>query len=395
MLKRLLLLTILFFIFTIFPLNHPPAAYAQGNSTVSQELCLPGVYLNQTTDCLPLGPSEYLTRMAKSGINFPLVPLAARSIDPKLGSVPYLYAEMKDGAASVYGTLEDAVAKKNSVNQIGPGKLKYVSYTNIETVGGQLYFQLRSGEWIAASDGISQRVSLPSSFRGGLEFTQTPLNSFGWIVPLEYEVESKRSPGVKVKDYTGHKYLQYQIVQVYATQKVGDADWYLIGPDEWMEGRRIGRVNPNTTPPAGVNNGRWIEVNLFEQTVAVYADNQLIYASLIATGLPPFWTRPGLFKIYKKLESTPMSGSFELDRSDFYYLQDVPFTMYYDDARALHGAYWRHRLGFPQSHGCVNLSVADAHWLYNWASEGDWVYVWDPSGKTPTDPEAYSGGGAP
>ena len=131
---------------------------------------------------------------------------------------------MKDGAADLYGTLEDAVAKKNSVNQIGPGKLKYVSYTSIETVGGQLYFQLRSGEWIAASDGISQRVSLPSSFRGGLEFTQTPLNSFGWIIPLENEVESKRSPGYKEKDYTGHKYLQYQIVQVYASQKVGEAE---------------------------------------------------------------------------------------------------------------------------------------------------------------------------
>ena len=26
---------------------------------------------------------------------------------------------------------------------------------------------------------------------------------------------------------------------------------YLIGPDEWMEGRRIGRVIPNPTPPVG------------------------------------------------------------------------------------------------------------------------------------------------
>jgi hypothetical protein len=33
--------------------------------------------------------------------------------------------------------------------------------------------------------------------------------------------------------------------------------------------------------------------------------------------------------------------------------------------------------------------VGDAHWLFNWAREGDWVYVYDPSGQTPTDPALY------
>ncbi len=151
---------------------------------------------------------------------------------------------------------------------------------------------------------------------------------------------------------------------------------------------------PNTTPPKGVTGDRWIEVNLFEQTIAVYDHRQLVFATLIASGIEPFWTRPGLFQIYQKLPTTPMRGSFEADHSDAYYLEDVPWTMYFDEARALHGAYWRTQLGFPQSHGCVNLSVGDAHWLFNWANEGDWVYVWDPSGKTPVDPSLYSAGGA-
>ena len=49
-------------------------------------------------------------------------------------------------------------------------------------------------------------------------------------------------------------------------------------------------------------------------------------------------------------------------------------------------------LAIPQSHGCVNLSPGDAHWLYDWAEVGDYVYVFDPSGQTPT--EGY-GPGAP
>jgi lipoprotein-anchoring transpeptidase ErfK/SrfK len=67
--------------------------------------------------------------------------------------------------------------------------------------------------------------------------------------------------------------------------------------------------------------------------------------------------------------------------------------MYFDKARALHGAYWRANLGFPQSHGCVNLTVGDARWLFDWAHLDDYVYVWDPSGVTPTDPSKYTGGG--
>jgi lipoprotein-anchoring transpeptidase ErfK/SrfK len=87
-----------------------------------------------------------------------------------------------------------------------------------------------------------------------------------------------------------------------------------------------------------------------------------------------------------------MSGAFEADRSDFYSLEDVPWIMYYDDARALHGAYWHNNFGYQQSHGCVNLAPADAQWLFEWVEEGTWVYVWDPSGETPTDDESYING---
>jgi lipoprotein-anchoring transpeptidase ErfK/SrfK len=153
-------------------------------------------------------------------------------------------------------------------------------------------------------------------------------------------------------------------------------------------------VRINTTPPAGVTNGRWIEVNLYDQTVSVYDNSQLVFATMVATGVEPFYTQPGLFQIYSKKATETMSGAFEPDRSDYYYLQDVPWTMYYDQARALHAAYWRAWFGYEQSHGCVNLSLGDANWLFQWAKEGDWVYVWDPSGQTPTDPDYYGAGGA-
>jgi hypothetical protein len=48
--------------------------------------------------------------------------------------------------------------------------------------------------------------------------------------------------------------------------------------------------------------------------------------------------------------------------------------MYFDEDIALHGTYWHDGFGYRHSHGCVNLSITDAHWLYNWtAQQDDWT----------------------
>jgi lipoprotein-anchoring transpeptidase ErfK/SrfK len=353
-------------------------------------LCMPGIYMTDPQDCLPLGPSGYITQLATEGMRLPLVSLPSHPIDDQLGVLPFSYALLEEGRTPVYASLQDAVSGKNEIRFIEPGRLRYITYIDYADTEAGRFFKLHDTSWVQ----VSTRVSVPHSFPGGIEFSRTPSNSFGWILPFAPSIETKRTPGYSQDDYTAHSLAQYQIVQVYSTRIVNNDEWVLVSPDEWLDGRYIGKVTPNTTPPPGVENGRWIEVNLFEQTLAVYDQGKLIYATLIATGIDPFFTKPGLFQIQTKLDSTAMSGSFEADRSDFYYLEDVPWTMYYDHARALHGAYWRTAFGYPQSHGCVNLSPSDSHWLYDWAKVGDWVYVWDPSGDTPTDPAYYGDGGA-
>ncbi len=394
--KRYLLPFVIFLL--AYLANRPAVPAAAANPASSPQsgsvLCLPGIYTVDPQDCLPLGPSQVRTQNAQQGLLLPLPPLPASKPDPALVSVPFRYAMLKENEATpVYRTLEDAQAKANPVDTIGPGRLRYIAYTDsvdTDNSGKPNYFHLSSDGWVSV-DSVATRISAMPWFQG-LTFQHTPLNSFGWIVPLNPTAETKRTPGTEIGDYTGHTLTEYDLVQVYATQKVGDEEWLMVSPDEWLDSRLVGRVTPNPTPPAGVTTDRWIEVNLLEQTLAVYDHHQLVFATMIATGLAPFWTRPGLFQIYSHLDSTLMRGAFEADRSDFYYLQEVPWTMYYDDARALHGAYWRTRFGFPQSHGCINLAPGDAHWLFNWAHEGDWVYVWDPSGKTPTDPSFYTAG---
>ena len=59
-----------------------------------------------------------------------------------------------------------------------------------------------------------------------------------------------------------------------------------------------------------------------------------------------------------------------------YNVPDVPDVMYFDnDGNALHGAYWHNNFGTPMSHGCVNLPLDVAHWMYEWAPIGTPVTV--------------------
>lgn len=361
-------------------------------NTAGDVLCLPGSLHYVGGDCSLLGPSAYISRMEGLGITFPLRPMASKDLDPSLTYIDIHYGEVVRQNAPVYASLEDAIKKGEVVRKID-SPYSFISYTDEALVDGKRYYMVEFGGWMTAND-IS-RIGTPSLFQG-MAFNQTPERSFGWI---SFPTQTKRTPGFTVDDYTGREVYRYEEVQIYTTQLIDDIEWYMIGPDEWIPEKQdwqrlIGRVMPNSNPPVGVDNGRWIEINLKDQTVAVYDQGQLIFATLIASGIEPFWTQPGLFQIYQKHDATPMRGAFEADRSDAYYLEDVPWTMYYDKARALHGAYWHNGFGTPRSHGCVNMSVGDARWLYDWANVGDWVYVWDPSGETPTDAELYGEGGA-
>ncbi len=391
--KILLLSTVFLFSWTsqIIPVNAASNSNSDSGANPAV-LCLPGIYITDPGDCTPAGPSAYLTQMAKIGITFPLTPLPASQADLSLAQMDIKYGEVKTENAPIYPSVEVALEKKKKfASERINASFAYISYDRSEEVdGGRFYYTGRG--WMTAAD--VSRIGVLPRFQG-LTFNRTPNNSFGWILTFlnATPVETKRTPGYQIDDLTGHLLTEYEVVQIYNVATVDDSDWYMVGPDEWLPEKVVARVTPDTTPPEGVTGDRWIAINLDQQTIAVYDQRQLVFATVIASGSEPFWTQPGLFPIYEKHEKTPMRGAFESDGGGGYYLEDVPWTMYFDQARALHGAYWRTKMGFSQSHGCVNMTVGDAHWIFNWANIGDPVYVWDPSGQTPTDPSLYSSGG--
>lgn len=360
---------------------------ADQESFYGEPLCLPGVYGYDQIDCLVMGPAEFLTMMDKKGVSLPFQPLPAFKPDINYTLAPVPYLTVGENSFPVYASLEDAIA--GSPARYLEAGFKYLAVSERLDREDGIFYRLMNGLWVDASEANTECCIRSGRFQG-LMFFQNPTNSFGWVLD---QIDVMKSPGNQ-SELAGKRLYREDVVQIYDTVIIDGADWYMIGVDEWVERRKVRQFHVNPTPPEGVDNNRWIEINLYEQTLGVYENGKLVFAALIATGVDPFFTRPGLFQIYEKLDRTNMSGSFEVDRSDFYYLEDVPWTLYYDEARALHGAYWRTYFGYPQSHGCVNLSIGDAKVVFDWANVGDWVYVWDPSGETPEDPSLYTAGGA-
>ena len=369
-------IVIIWFITTSIQSTSSPESSTPVEPDSGAVVCEPGVYLSEPGDCLPLGPSAFLTDLARLGITIPPRSLPASKPDRSLTQLPYRYFHLDNDYVPIYS---GPGGTDSGIQQFPPGFV-YISYIDRVDQNG-VYYLMQNGGWIS---GKGARVSEISSFQG-LVFRATPNNSFGWAFE---QIPVVSAPGYGAGK-TGRQIYPFQTTSIYATQVADNEEWYMIGPGQWVEGRKVARVIPNTTPPDGVTTGRWIDVDLAEQTLAVYESQRLIFSTVVATGLEPFWTRPGLFQIFQRKDTETMRNN---DPADFYYLENVPWTMYFDGARALHGAYWRTRFGYPQSHGCVNLSVGDAHWIFNWAIEGDWVYVHDRTGNTPTDPALYSSG---
>lgn len=338
-------------------------------------LCLPGYYATQPGDCLPLGPSQTISALREQGFPYPLTSLPAAIPDPSLVQIPIRVARIGSNETPVFASLEEAIGGSGTVIRTIPGGAnnRYVAMIEQATSGDRTFVRLQSGGWVEATPFYSWPKWQ------GLEFFATPESDFGWTIDF---TNSYNGPSF-ASGNSGVDYAKYDYFPVYNVVEAEGYEWFQVSPTEWIPSLKARQVVVDTTTPPEVEGGRWINIDLHNQTLAVYDNNELVFASLVATGSGELYSDPGTYRIYEMKEVDLMQGSYSSDRSDFYYLEGVPWQLYYNHAQAIHGIYWPAMLGFTQSHGCVNMFPGDAQWVYRWARVGDYVYLHDPSGKTP------------
>jgi hypothetical protein len=163
------------------------------------------------------------------------------------------------------------------------------------------------------------------------------------------------------------------------------------GAPDYDESLFITAANP---APVGTGSGhgpKRILVSIAEQRLWAYDGDTLVLETPVSTGLDPNHTETGRFRVRYKVPTEDMRGATDAEGNVVwvvgdgggapsgsipYGVPDVPNVMYVNlDAEALHGAYWHNNFGQKMSHGCINLPLPVAAFLYGWAPVGTPVTV--------------------
>ena len=262
------------------------------------------------------------------------------------------------------------------VRNVGDGFL-YVSILKSEEKADGRWYKINRDEWVHADD---ITLAKQSEFQG-VELTRNPDRAFGWIVigHIRPSAEPEAEPNPDFE-----RMERYEFFEVYDVYQGEEWIWYNVGDGRWIEQTNVSLITYTERPDDIPADAKWTIVDLYEQTFTAYEGDQMVYASLVSSGLNRWPTREGIFQVWDRYNKVKMSGAE--GQIDYYFVEDVPYTMYFDELKgiALHGAYWHDRFGYKHSHGCVNMPPRDAEWVWNW-SEGDdealwvWVHESDPT----------------
>ncbi|KAA3664510.1 MAG: murein L,D-transpeptidase [Chloroflexi bacterium] len=279
--------------------------------------------------------------------------------------LPYVtYARLADNANVYAGPSYGSGVVRN----VGDGFLFSTIQGVVEGENG-LWYVINFDEFVHESD---LRLVDDSEFTG-FEIKHQVERPFGWMV-VDYwysnEPGAEPAPGnIKLPRYT--------FFEVYDAVEADDGwIWYNIGGGRWMRQTYVSLIDPQSRPEEVGEDEYWVEIDLYEQSFAAYVGDHMVYAGLVSSGLNRWPTNEGLFQVWERHSKTKMSGAE--GKVDYYFVEDVPHTMYFDVDIALHGAYWHDRFGYKHSHGCVNMPPRDAEWVFNWSAGAPndlWVWV--------------------
>jgi len=251
----------------------------------------------------------------------------------------------------------------NQIGEIAAG-FNFVNAVDTSVDG---WLQIEGGEWIPRD-----RASFtePSYFSGVMFPEDGWEYEFAWVLDLSYTYVSER-PGGEPSEATGRFLERYEVIHIFDTAVDSEGwRWYMIGPNQWVKQTFVSKFQPMDADdmPEDVSK-KWVAVDLYEQTLIAYEGETPVFATVIATGIPPTETNEGLFEVWASLARDGMSGATGAPNA--YALQSVPWVLYFDDDISLHGTYWHDLFGYRQSRGCVNLTISDARQVFEWMADSE------------------------
>ena len=163
--------------------------------------------------------------------------------------------------------------------------------------------------------------------------------------------------------------------------------WYRTSNNQFIASTQVALIDRiKKRPPQAGPDERWIHVDLRNQFAALYEGDRMQYVTLISSGDEGHDTPTGTFRVESRHITKTMDN--EEDVTTSYFIQDVPWVLYFKGAYGLHGAFWHDRFGLRSSHGCVNLAPHDAKRFFEFATAPeipeDWHGIYTPPGAKGT-----------
>jgi lipoprotein-anchoring transpeptidase ErfK/SrfK len=173
--------------------------------------------------------------------------------------------------------------------------------------------------------------------------------------------------------------------------------WYkitdeLLKVDYHVPAHHVRLVQPEELTPISPDvpwEDKKIEVSLKDQTLTAYERGKVVLHTLVSTGIPgigkpggrPSHTPGGNFNIEVKMPSKHMGDGDLTSNIHAYELPGVPWVSFFHESGvAFHGTFWHYNFGRKMSHGCVNMTIEDAQWLYRWSLPETESNIWEKRG---------------
>ncbi len=235
---------------------------------------------------------------------------------------------------------------------------------------GQVVYTAKPTEiasWINfAPDAAHGTVTLVVDKAKVLQFLNDKVGAAVASPPIDRKVVTDSATGNQAIIQQGKPGSQIQDVDTLATSVVANlASAQAVSKDISISSAPFKTVTITGT-------GKWIEVDLSNETTTLWIGNQKVQSFLISSGRAATPTEIGEFAVYDKHPVMTMTGTI---LGDYYYIPNIKWVSFFDGGEAFHGTYWHHNFGHPMSHGCINMTEADAKVLYDFAPVGTKVIV--------------------
>ncbi|GCF09439.1 L,D-transpeptidase [Dictyobacter arantiisoli] len=133
-----------------------------------------------------------------------------------------------------------------------------------------------------------------------------------------------------------------------------------------------------------------IDVNLTQQKLTAFTDDQVAYTAYVMTGRPGLGTPTGTYHVFARESPTTFYSPWAPGTANWYPPTHINYALEWKvGGYYLHDSWWHSQYGpgttgwhydpmfgwQEGSHGCIAMALADARWLYQWAPIGTTVEI--------------------